>query len=45
MHEPPLHLPADGSLSVGQRITQVESAVSGLGVRIDRMESWRDELT
>ena len=38
------HLPADGSLSVGQRIGQVESAVIGLANRVDKLESWRDEL-
>jgi len=37
-------MPDDGSLTVGQRIGQVETAVIGLGNRVDTLESWRDEL-
>lgn len=34
----------DGSISVGQRIGQLETAVISLGNRVDTLEGWRDEL-
>ncbi len=34
----------DGGLTVGQRISHVETAVVGLSNRVDLLEGWRDEL-
>ena len=34
----------DGTITVGQRIGQLETAVIGLGNRVDALEGWRDEL-
>lgn len=34
----------DGSMSTGQRIGLLETSVLRLADRIDRIESWRDEL-
>ncbi|MFN8631218.1 MAG: hypothetical protein U0838_13145 [Chloroflexota bacterium] len=38
------HGPSDGGLSVGQRIGLLETTVIRHGDRIDRLESWQDEL-
>ena len=37
-------MPFDGGLTVGQRISHVETAVVGLSNRVDLLEGWRDEL-
>lgn len=40
----PDHDPADGSISVGQRIGLVETALIRHADRIDRLEGFRDEF-